>query len=127
MVHHLLGKAMKNKTTVTVLMLALWLLPITAGAAQKTLVKRVQFLDKIQKVEWYKVEGKNIIIGWKGIPDNFYGLNCRADLDASKSSLYEVHVWSVRYPQKNWSPGDGGQVCITSAKMGCFGKSSCKK
>ncbi len=118
---------MKNKTTITVLMLALWLLPFAAGAAQKTLVKRVQFLDNIPKVEWYKVEGRNIIIGWKGIPYNFYGLNYRAALDASKSTLYEVQVWSVRYPQKDWSPGDGGQVCITTAKMGRIGKSSCKK
>lgn len=118
---------MKSKTTVTVLILALWLLPITAGATQKALVKRVQFLDNIQKVEWYKVKGRDIIIGWKGIPDNFYGLNYKAALDASKSTLYEVHVWSVRYPQKNWSPGDGGQVCITTAKMGRVGKSNCKK
>jgi hypothetical protein len=118
---------MKNKTTVAVLMLALWLLPVTAGAIQKSLVKRVQFLDSIQKVEWYKIEGRNIIIGWKGIPKNFYGLNYRAALDASKSTLYEVQVWSVRYPQKDWSPGDGGQVCITTAKRGRIGKSSCKK
>ncbi len=118
---------MKNKTMVTVLMLALWLLPITAEANQKNLAKRIQFLDNIKKVEWYKVEGRHIIIGWKGIPDNFYGLNYRAALDASKSTLYEVQVWSVRYPQKNWSPGDGGQVCITTAKMGRFGDSNCKK
>lgn len=118
---------MKNKTTVVVLMVVLWLFPFTAVANQKGLAKRVQFLDEIQKVEWYKIEGRNIIIGWKGIPENFYGLNYKAALNASKSTLYEVHVWSVRYPQKNWSPGDGGQVCITTAKMGRFGKSSCKK
>jgi hypothetical protein len=43
-------------------------------------------------------------------------------LNASKSTLYELHVWSVRYPHKNWSPGDGGQVCITKAKWAVFGK-----
>lgn len=118
---------MKNKTTVTVLMLALWLLPITAWATQKNLLKRVQFLESIQKVEWYKVEGRNIIIGWKGIPDNFYGLNYRAARNASKSSLYEVQVWSVRHAQKDWSPGEGRLVCITTAKMGRIGTSSCKK
>jgi hypothetical protein len=37
-------------------------------------------------------------------------------LNARKSTSYEVHVWSVRYPHKNLSPGDGGQVCITKAK-----------
>ena len=43
-------------------------------------------------------------------------------LNASKSTLYEVHVWSVRYPHKNWSPGDGGQVCITKAKWAVLEK-----
>ena len=43
-------------------------------------------------------------------------------LNASKSTLYEVHVWSVRYPHKNWSPGDGGQVCITKAKWAVLKK-----
>ena len=43
-------------------------------------------------------------------------------LNASKSTLYEFHVWSVRYPHKNWSPGDGGQVCITKAKWVVLGK-----
>ena len=118
---------MKNKTIVAVIMLALWVLPFTAEATQKSLVKRVRFLDDIQKVEWYKIKGRSIIIGWKGIPDNFYGLNYKAALNASKSTLYEVQVWSVRYPHKDWSPGDGGQVCVTTAQMGRIGKSSCKK
>lgn len=118
---------MKNKTVLFVLMLTLWLFPVLALANQKALAKRVQFLDNIQKVEWYKIDGRNIIIGWKGFPDNFYGLNYRAALNASKSTLYKVYVWSVRYPQKDWSSGDGGQVCITTAKMGRFEKSSCKK
>ena len=43
-------------------------------------------------------------------------------LNASKSTLYEFHVWSVRYWHKNWSAGDGGQVCIAKAKWAVFGK-----
>ena len=42
--------------------------------------------------------------------------------NANKSTLYEIHVCSVRYPHKNWSPGDGGQVCITKAKWVVLGK-----
>ena len=37
-------------------------------------------------------------------------------LNANKSTLYELHVWSVRYRHENLSPGDGGQVCITNSK-----------
>ena len=115
------------KISAWVLVLAFLCLPVLAGATQKSLQPTVQFLDNIQKVEWYKVEGRNIIIGWKGFPDDFYHLNYKAALNASKSTLYEVYVWSVRYPQKDWSPGEGGQICITTAQMGRFGKSNCKK
>ena len=47
-------------------------------------------------------------------------------LNARKSTLYEVHVWSVRYSHKNWSPGDGGQVCITKAKWAVLEKVAVK-
>jgi hypothetical protein len=43
-------------------------------------------------------------------------------LNASKSALYELHAWSVRYRHKNWSPGDGGQAFITKAKWAVLEK-----
>jgi hypothetical protein len=43
-------------------------------------------------------------------------------LNASKSTLHEVHVWSVRYPHKNWLPGGGGQASITKAKWAVLEK-----
>jgi hypothetical protein len=43
-------------------------------------------------------------------------------LNASKSTLYELQVWSVRYWHKNWSPGDGSQVYITKAKWAVLEK-----
>ena len=52
----------------------------------------------------------------------FICLLFRMLLNANKSTLYEIHVCSVRYPHKNWSPGDGGQVCITKAKWVVLGK-----
>lgn len=115
------------KITVGVLILALWFLPASAGAFEKTVTNQIRFLDYVENVEWYKINGQNIIIGWKGLPDNFYAYNHRAAVKASKSSIYKVYVWSVRYPQKDWSPGRGGHLCITTAKFGRFGKSSCQK
>ena len=52
----------------------------------------------------------------------FICLLFRMLLNANKSTLYEIHVCSVRYPHKNWSPGDGGQACITKAKWVALGK-----
>ena len=52
----------------------------------------------------------------------FICLLFRMSLNANKSTLYEIHVCSVRYPHKNWSPGDGGQVCITKAKWAVLEK-----
>ncbi|MBT5470334.1 MAG: hypothetical protein HOK41_06990 [Nitrospina sp.] len=100
---------------------------VSMAIAEK-LEKRINFLDKVDKVDWYKVVGKkNVVIGWKGLPDNFYEWNQKAAINASKSSLYEVSVWSVRHRQKNWKPGQGGQICMTRAKYGRSDKTDCRK
>ncbi len=123
-----LGIPMKfsKKIKVGAIFLTLWFLPVLAGASQESLGSRVKFLDTIESVAWYKIDDQNIIIGWRGVPDNFYAWNHKAAVKASKSSLYTVYVWSVRYSQKDWLPGKGGQLCITTAQMGRFKKSSCK-
>ena len=52
----------------------------------------------------------------------FVCLLFRMLLNARKSTLYEDHICSVRYPHKNWSPGDRGQVCTTKAKWAVLEK-----
>jgi len=108
------------------LVLGLWVFPVSLLFAQ-SLETRVKFLEDIDNVDWYKVYEKNIIIGWRGLPDNFYGWNHRTAVKASLASLYEVKVWSVRHRQKSWLPGKGGHICVTTAKSCRFGKSNCKK
>jgi len=114
-----------KKITLGILVLALWFLPVSEGVA-KSLEDGVRFLKQVENVEWYRVDGQNIIIGWRRVPDNFYDWNHKTAVNASKSSLYKVYVWSVRSRYKDWSPGEGGQFCITTAQMGRLGKSSCK-
>ena len=65
--HLLLGTVMNRskKITLGILVLALWFLPVLAGADQKSLTDEIKFLDGIKNVGWYKVDGQNIIIGWK--------------------------------------------------------------
>ena len=93
----------------------------------ENLEKRIRFLDKVDKVDWYKVVGKkNVVIGWKGLPNNFYEWNHRVAVKASKSALYEIHVWSVRHRQKDWKPGQGGQICMSTAKYGRFNSTDCR-
>jgi hypothetical protein len=108
------------------LVLGLYFIPISMVSAEN-LEKDVRFLKEVDAVSWYKVDGKDIIIGWKGLPDTFYGWNHRTAVKASLASLYEVNVWSVRHRQKNWLPGRGGHICVTTAKYGRFKKSNCTK
>ncbi len=117
---------MKRNLIAGFLILAFWFIPASTLAGQQ-LKQGITFLDNVEKVEWYRVNGKHIIIGWKGLPDDFYQWNYKTALKASKLSHYEVYVWAVRYHQKNWSPGEGGQICITTATRGRFGKTNCKK
>ena len=114
------------KVIVGILVLALWFIPMASLAGQN-LIEGIKFLDDVKKVAWYKTDGKNIIVGWKGLPDDFYGLNYRTALYASRFSYKKIYVWAVRHHQKNWSPGEGGQICISTAKQGRFGKTSCKR
>ena len=44
------------------LVLALWFIPASALAAKKP-SKGITFLNDVEKVEWYRVHGKHIIIG----------------------------------------------------------------
>ena len=118
-------KALK-KSLLVLIGLAILFTPASMASAH-SVKEKVKFLEEVDHVDWYRVEGKNIIIGWRGLPDNFYGWNHRTAVKASLSSIYEVTVWSVRYRQKNWAPGRGGQICLTTAKFGRFGSSSCKK
>ena len=109
----------------SLLILALFFIPASTLASQ-SFSQGIRFLDDVKEVEWYMVKGKNIIIGWKGLPDSFYRWNYKAALNASKLSHYKVHVWAVRYNQKGWSPGEGGQICMTTAIRGRLGKSNCR-
>lgn len=108
------------------LLLMFWVIPNSALSSQ-SLGKNLRFLDTVEEIDWYLVDEKNIIIGWKGIPDNFYGWNHRAAIRASKVSLYEVNVWSVRHNRKGWRPGKGGQLCSITAKYGRLKKADCRK
>lgn len=120
------GTIMKRSIKVFVgILLAFWFIPASTLAGQK-LIDGIEFLDNVNKVAWYKTDGKNIIVGWKGLPDNFYNWNYKTALHASKLSQYKIYVWAVRYHQKDWSPGEGGQICITTATRGRFGKTNCK-
>jgi hypothetical protein len=122
------GTNMKNlkKVMLGFLILSLWLIPTSTLAAGKS-YEGITFLDDVKKVEWYKIDGRHIIVGWKGLPDDFYQWNYKTAIKASKLSRQKVHVWSVRYNQKLWSPGEGGQICITTATWGRFEKTNCRK
>jgi hypothetical protein len=113
------------------LILAVWFIPTSTLAANKTYTKKtykgIHFLDDVNKVAWYKVQGKHIVIGWKGIPEDFYGWNHRTAVRASKLNKKHVHVWAVRHHQRDWSPGEGGQICVTTALRGRLDKTNCRK
>lgn len=42
--------------------------PAQSSSFKKNIIKGVKFLDDTEEVECYRVEGKSMIIGWKGLP-----------------------------------------------------------
>ena len=109
------------------LFLILWLIPTSALASQ-SLKSGIHFLNDVKKVDWYKIDGRHIIIGWKGnFSNDFYSLNNRTDQNASRFILNRVYVWAVPSHKKGWVPGEGGQICISTAAKGGSVKTNCRK
>lgn len=97
-----------------------------ADSFEAALIKEVHFLDSIPEVEWYHVEGKNLIIGWKSIPPAFPRTNRKAALQATRVTNQEIHVWAVRHNQKKWSVGSGeSYICLVTARNGHVKKDNC--
>jgi hypothetical protein len=109
------------------LLLALGLIPTSALAAQN-LKSGIHFLNDVSKVDWYKIDGRHIIIGWKGsLSEDFYSLNTRTAQNASRFILNRVYVWAVPSHKKDWEPGEGGHICITTAAKSGSIKTNCRK
>lgn len=92
------------------------------------MIEGVKFLDTISEVEWYRVEGRSLIIGWKGIPKFFPHTNRKAAMRANIATSREVHVWAVRHTQKNWHVGSGkSYICFVSANNGRVKAGTCNR
>ena len=92
------------------------------------MIEGVKFLDTISEVEWYRVEGTNLIIGWKGIPKFFPHMNRKAAMRGNIATHREVRVWAVRHTQKNWHVGSGkSYICFVSAINGRVKNGNCKR
>jgi hypothetical protein len=97
-----------------------------ATALKDSMIKGVKFLDDVSEVEWYRVEGRSVIIGWKGVPQFFTRLNRRAATRATISTGREISVWAVRHNQKKWKIGGGEpHICFVIAKNGRVKTDTC--
>ena len=102
--------------------------PAQSSSFKNNIIKGVKFLDDTEEVEWYRVEGKSLIIGWKGIPKDLQHTNRRAAIRGSLATGREVHVWAVRHTQKKWRVGSGkSYICFVSAINGRVKNGDCKR
>jgi hypothetical protein len=99
-----------------------------ADSLESALIDGVKFLDKVPEVEWYRVDGKSLIIGWRGIPQFFPHTNRRAAMRATISTGREVQVWAVRHNQKKWKIGSGDSpICTVTARNGRVKTDTCPR
>jgi hypothetical protein len=102
--------------------------PAQSASFKNNIIKGVKFLDDTEEVEWYRVEGKSLIIGWKGVPKYLPHTNRRAAIRGSLATGREVHVWAVRHTQKKWKVGSGkSYICFVSAINGRVKNGNCKR
>jgi hypothetical protein len=102
--------------------------PAQSSSFKNNIIKGVNFLDDIEEVGWYRVDGKSLIIGWKGVPNNLQHTNRRAAIRGNIATGREVHVWAVRHTQKKWKVGSGkSYICFVSAINGKVKNGNCKR
>ena len=99
-----------------------------ANSLEKAMIEGVKFLDEIPEVEWYRVDRKSLIIGWRGIPQFFPHTNRRVAMRATISTGREIQVWAVRHNQKKWAVGSGeSHICTVTARNGRVKTDTCPR
>ena len=99
-----------------------------ANSLEKAMIEGVKFLDDAPKVERYRVDGRSLNIGWRGIPQFFPHTNRRAAMRATISTGREIHVWAVPHNQKKWTVGGGeSHICSVTAKNGRVKTDTCPR
>ena len=121
-------KSMLKPTLLAILILSTFFTLAHANSLENALIDGVKFLDDVPEVEWYRVDGRSLIIGWRGIPQCFPHTNRRAATRATISTGREVHVWAVRHNQKKWTVGGGeSHICSVTAKNGRVKTDTCPR
>jgi hypothetical protein len=117
---------MLKSTLLASLFLSLSINFVHASALENALIEGVKFLDDVHEVEWYRVDGTTVIIGWKGLPQIFTRINRRAATRGTITTGKKVQVWAVRHNQKKWAVGSGKPfICSVSAKNGRVKTDTC--
>ena len=121
-------KSMLKPTLLAILILSTFFTSAHANSLENTLIDGVKSLDDVPEVEWYRVDGRSLIIGWRGISQFFPHTNRRAATRATISTGREVHVWAVRHNQKKWTIGGGeSHICSVTAKNGRVKTDTCPR
>ncbi|MDC0946289.1 hypothetical protein OAS18_02055 [Nitrospinaceae bacterium] len=79
--------------------------PAQSSSFKKNIIKGVKFLDDTEEVEWYRVEGKSLIIIWKGLPKYLQHTNRRATIYGSLATGREKYTfgpYAMRRKNRRW-------------------------
>ena len=121
-------KSMLKPTLLAILILSTFFTSAHANSLENALIDGVKFLDDVPEVEWYRVDGRSLIIGWRGIPQFFPHTNRRAAMRATISTGREIQVWAVRHNQKKWAVGSGeSHICTVTARNGRVKTDTCPR
>jgi len=90
-----------------------------ASSSQLNIIEQeLQYLNDIEEIAWYEVDGNDIYIGFNRRPNDISFILRGAALRANKVTNFGVHVWGVNANQKGWRPGDGPYYEEVTARYG---------
>lgn len=92
--------------------------PSRSLSQQQIISNELKYLNDIEEISWYEVDGNTVYIGFKTRPSDISMILRGAALRANNAINFGAHVWGIKASNKGWRPGDGPYYEAVTARYG---------
>jgi hypothetical protein len=93
---------------------------------EQVLKERLSYLDEVSEISWVEIDGNNVYIGFRSIPEDYDMIVRAAAFHGNNAIDFGVHVWAIDAKYTGWRPGQGKPfICEATARYGRVQDSNC--
>ena len=92
--------------------------PSYSSDREAVLKETLKYLDDMEAVSWWEVDGNDVYINFNDISFNYKVAIRMAATLGNRATDFGVHVWALNGKQRGWRPGDGGYLDNVTARYG---------